>query len=251
MCWTDEMCSVQLRPHLPGARVHHTGADIFPKKKKKKILSAVQAFSRRCCYERTCVQVKERMIDTYFWQWGSCSYWCLSPRRWRPDRGSSLGHPPGRAGWAESRLTWSGSGRSEGQGGTAEGFPHLHDTKSTLPYLCDRLLCWHEGGLSTGFTFGVFPHDLWRRITFHRTVENSSFAVDAVLVVGLHHEARWHWGAKKNKKNTIRRVRKKQNIGGVKFFPTEILIFFCPKDQVNYYYFHFTIRDKTLGWPNY
>lgn len=46
-------------------------------------------------------------------------------------------------------------------------------------------------------TFGVFPHDFRRRVTLHGAVENSSFAVDAVLVVGLHHKPWRHWGKKK------------------------------------------------------
>lgn len=43
-------------------------------------------------------------------------------------------------------------------------------------------------------TFGVFPHDFRRRVTLHRAVENSSFAIDTVLVVGLHHKPWRHCG---------------------------------------------------------
>lgn len=41
-------------------------------------------------------------------------------------------------------------------------------------------------------TFGVFPHDFWRWVTLHRAVENTSFAIDTILIVGLHHETWWH-----------------------------------------------------------
>lgn len=40
----------------------------------------------------------EDLTGTHSWQWGSCFYWCLSQRRWRPDRGSTLCHPQGHAG---------------------------------------------------------------------------------------------------------------------------------------------------------
>lgn len=50
------------------------------------------------------------------------------------------------------------------------------------------------------FTFGVFPHDFWRWVTLHGAVENSGFAVDTILIVGLHHETRWHWRNKQKKK---------------------------------------------------
>lgn len=43
-------------------------------------------------------------------------------------------------------------------------------------------------------TFGVFPHDLRRGVPIHRAVQHPGFAVDAILVVGLDHEARRHWG---------------------------------------------------------
>lgn len=43
-------------------------------------------------------------------------------------------------------------------------------------------------------TFGMLPHDLGWWVAIYRAVEHTSFAVDAILVVGLHHKSRGHCG---------------------------------------------------------
>ena len=43
-----------------------------------------------------------------------------------------------------------------------------------------------------GLTFGMLPHDLGWGVAIHRAVEHTSLAIDAILVVGLHHESRGH-----------------------------------------------------------
>lgn len=39
----------------------------------------------------------------------------------------------------------------------------------------------------------MFPHNFGRRITIHRAVQNPGLAVDPILVVRLHAEARGNW----------------------------------------------------------
>lgn len=50
-----------------------------------------------------------------------------------------------------------------------------------------------QDGSSTQGAFGVFPHDLRRRVSIDGAVEDARLPVDPVLVVGLHYEARRHW----------------------------------------------------------
>lgn len=50
-----------------------------------------------------------------------------------------------------------------------------------------------QDGSSTQGAFGVFPHDLRRRVSIDGAVEDACLPVDPVLVVGLHYEARRHW----------------------------------------------------------
>lgn len=134
----------------------------------------------RYSYKRECVQAKKKMTDTYSWQWGSCSYWCLSPLHWRPDKGSTLGRPQAHVGWAESRLTWSGYGQLEGLGDTAEGFLCLHHTRqihvtfplSTWPCYGDiiRMVCWlYLWHVSTWLLeVGNPPLSSWELLLCHR-----------------------------------------------------------------------------------
>lgn len=46
--------------------------------------------------------------------------------------------------------------------------------------------------LTERLTFGMLPHDLGWRVAIYRAVEHTSFAIDAILVVGLHHKSRGH-----------------------------------------------------------
>lgn len=63
-----------------------------------------------------------------------------------------------------------------------------------------------QDGSSTQGAFGVFPHDLRRRVSIDGAVEDARLPVDPVLVVGLHYEARRHW--RKSKQES----REDQNI---------------------------------------
>lgn len=62
-----------------------------------------------------------------------------------------------------------------------------------------------QDGSSTQGAFGVFPHDLRRRVSIDGAVEDARLPVDPVLVVGLHYEARRHW--RKSKQESLRRPK--------------------------------------------
>lgn len=53
-----------------------------------------------------------------------------------------------------------------------------------------------------GLTLGMLPHDLGWGIAIHRAVEHTSLAIDAILVVGLHHESRGHCRKKEGRGGT-------------------------------------------------
>lgn len=102
---------------------------------------------------------------------------CLPAHRPLDDlqTGCSLGSP------------WSSEPRAPTQAQGCVGTrPESHQhPPSPLPGYSESLV-------GQGLTLGMLPHDFGWGVAIHRAVEHTSFAIDAVLVVGLHHEPRGH-----------------------------------------------------------
>lgn len=54
-----------------------------------------------------------------------------------------------------------------------------------------------------GITFGMLPHNLGWGVAIHRAVEHTSFAIDAILVVGLHHKSRGYCRKREGGRNRL------------------------------------------------